>query len=245
MFRNADRRRGLDRARVAPTIGHVGRNLGDQPYIMDLVLQEHFIAADPRSLPPTGTGSGTVEAVAGVTAARYSSGATAGGTIRADFGTDPNAIGMAGFNRDANLRARVRFSAVDSAASIFIGFALSNGLATAVDGLFLGVAGAVSTDYFIAAARNGGLATTKVLDGGGGSYAAPVDTIWHELSIICDSTQGEVRYYLDRQLVATINSDLPDDASDYFTPHLSAQNGATNTARYIDIDVLVLAEAAP
>lgn len=249
MFERGERNRRADRARMASLGGYVGRNVGDQPYIMDLVVSHTYLGGlPPVHFATTTTGSGAPSAVTGLPAQRLSTGATASSTIYQCVDTSvfgSAAVNVKGYAADASLRARVRFSAADGEANVFVGFSCSTGVASACDGLFFGIAGATSTASFVCIARNGGVATTAILDGGGSRANIPVDTAWHDVSIICDSTAAAVRFYVDRQLAATITTDLPSDASDYFTPHFSASNGATATARYIDARTIVVAESFP
>lgn len=249
VFARGERNRAADRARIAPLGGHVGRNLGDQPYIMDVVLQWHFLGgAAPNGFAFTTTGGGVPigRGVTGATIRRLETASVASSTIFECFDTSgATLVNMAGYNRDASLRARARWSAVDSAAKVFLGLSTSAALASNADGLFFGINGAVSTTYFVCVSRKDGVATTAILDGGGTKAEKAIDTNFHDVSIICDSTAGEVRFYVDRQVAASITTDLPSDSDDYFTPLWSAENGATAAQRYIDLDVILVAEAAP
>lgn len=241
MFERGERQRQADRARMASLGGYVGRNLGDQPYIMDLVYQDHFTefntAAGGRYTKSLdGTGAAALMATP-PTALRFQSGATSFGRAQV-FG---NAY-MSGYVRDISIRVRARISSVDSSARVVVGLATGTPGASEWDGVFLGANGAVSTSYFTATSRKSDIATVTELNG---AYAAALDTAWHDFSIVCDSTAGQVRFYVDRQLAATHTTDLPSSETDYMTFYAEAWNGSTSTNRYGDIDVIVIAEAGP
>lgn len=245
LSRNDRGRAQTERNRTGQVRGHVGRDVGDQPYIMDLVLHEHFLGGiDGTKFVESGK-VGTANAIGSAlgTYMALVTGATANSTVVADTGAVSKLLG---FQRDANLRARIIITTtIDGNSRLFVGLATSQALATVADGMFIGVDGSVSTTYFVAVCRDGGIATTKVLDGSGGTTAAAIDTARHEVAIVCDSMNAQVRFYFDRALSATITTDLPDDASDFVVPHFSAQNGASAVDRRLLCDVIVLAEAAP
>lgn len=254
VFARGERNRAADRARIAPLGGHVGRNLGDQPYIMDLVYHNHFAntgASAPEEFTSQASGAGgfvfigaqaptflrvfTPTSSANTWRYIYLGGASAGSAMN----------GMTGYTRDASMRLRARWGTVDANSKILAGLAATAALASTADGLFFGVNGAASSSYFVCISRKDGVATTAILDGGGTRAAVPLDTAWHDVSIVCDSTAGEVRFYVDRQLAATITTDLPSAATDYLNLLFSVENGATASQEYMDADVVILSEAAP
>lgn len=246
MFERGERNRRADRARMAALGGYVGRNVGDAPYIMDLVLLEHFASLAASGGAVSGTpffytsvNSGDL-AVAVPTSVVLRTGATASSSITIATAT---LAALNGYTRDASIRSRWQISAIDATTTLLIGFRSSGDVLSAADGLFVGAIGSISQDYFGCVSRSGGVATTAILDGAGGKANIPIDTAWHDASIVCDSTAGEVRFYVDRQLAATITTDIPTGS---LAVVAGAENGLTGgTSRTLTIDVIMASESAP
>lgn len=244
MFERGERQRRADRARMASLGGYVGRNVGDVPYLLDHVLHDHFYTPYSDGIRVFSVGLYTISnsgSGAFSTAAPTSVVMATGATASSSSLLVSYLSNMTGWTRDASMRTRFKISAIDSTTTILGGFARGASALTTPDSMFFGAMGNVSTAHFVCGTRSSGVATIAVLDGGGGKATIPVDTAFHDVSIVCDSTAGEVRFYVDRQAAATITTDIPTVGMGVM---FGAENGATGGAsRTITVDVLDLAEA--
>jgi len=128
---------------------------------------------------------------------------------------------------------------------LFVGLARSTERGSVADGIFIGMDAAVSSTYCVAVARNGGVATTRVLNGDGGYARWPiVYDEWHDVDILCDPIDNKVLYYVDGDLAAEIgvDEDVPDDPSDNFTLHFSAEGAAGASTAQIRCRVILVEE---
>lgn len=246
VFARGERNRQADRARTARLSGNVGRNLGDMPYIMDHVLHDHFWNAYSDSLRVfsattyqfTAAGSGTFSSNTTPTCAVLSTSTTANSKALLSLGSR-----LTGYTRDATLRARWKVSAIDNTTMSAIGFVDRLTDAFADDGIYIGAIGALSTSHFTCLTRSAGVASAAILNGTGGRATIPLDTSWHDTTIVCDSTAGEIRFYMDRQLAASIAQDIPTQSLGLI---FGAENGTTGgTDRTFTLDVIDVSEAAP